>query len=114
MKMQIVAAVTAAALAAFAPATASRAAVVGDPSFENVELPDTIPSAFPGEFLLPNWVTTGNDLQNQIVNTGFFQTLDNDIESPPMSGVFAKRITNAHGGDQHSDNRAQLAFISAA
>jgi hypothetical protein len=104
----------AAAFAVIVPTTASFAASVGDQSFEAYELPDTVPSAAPGEVLLPTWVVTGNNLSdenNPIVNTGIFQNLDSDIPFGP--GVDAKRITNAHGGDQHSVGRAQLAFISA-
>jgi hypothetical protein len=114
MKMRAITGIAAAAFAVIAPATASFAASVGNQSFETPELPDTIPSAAPGEVLFPTWVTTGNDLSdenNPIVNTGIFQNLDSDIPFGP--GVDAKRITNAHGGDQHSDGRAQLAFISA-
>jgi hypothetical protein len=96
------------------PSMVSLGATVADQSFETPELPDTVPSAAPGEVLFPNWITTGNDLSdpdNPIVNTGIFQNLDMDL---PFGGATAKRITNAHGGDQHDDGRAQLAFINAA
>lgn len=114
MKVRAFAGIAAAAFAVIAPTTASFAATVGNQSFETPELPDTVPSAAPGEVLFPTWVVTGNDLSDEnqpIVNTGIFQNLDSDIPFGP--GVDAKRITNAHGGDQHSDGRAQLAFISA-
>jgi hypothetical protein len=117
MKLRAIAGIPAAAAAAFAmiaPTTATFAATVADQSFETPELADTIPSAAPGEVLFPSWSVTGNDLSDQnnpIVNTGIFQNLDMDL---PFGGSTAKRITNAHGGDQHDDGRAQLAFISAA
>jgi hypothetical protein len=115
MKLRALAGIAAAAFAVVAPSTTTTfAATVADQSFETPELPDTIPSAAPGEVLFPSWVVTGNDLSDPdspVVNAGIFQNLDTDIPFGP--GVVARRITNAHGGDQHSDGRAQLAFISA-
>jgi hypothetical protein len=116
MKLRALAATAATAFAVVSAPSMTRtfAATVADQSFETYELPDTIPSAAPGEVLFPNWIVTGNDLSDQnnpIVNAGIFQNLDSDIAFAP--GVDAKRITNAHGGDQHSDGRAQLAFINA-
>jgi MYXO-CTERM domain-containing protein len=96
---------------ALAPAAAVFAVPVTNHSFEDPELPNVIPSAQPGA---PGWDTTGNDFSDPnapIVNTGEFRNLDSDIEIAP--GVFAKRIDNADGADQHADGHTQLAFISA-